>query len=105
MEMKRNHNWRPRRSIILLIFGCEEYALTGSIEWVEEYKKKLLANSVTYINMDSILMGNYSFGVKTSPLLFDFIHDVAKTIPYNSMETVFDRWLKNEPNKDQTAPM
>jgi len=30
----------------------------GSMEWVEEFQKKLSANSVIYINMDTVLKGD-----------------------------------------------
>jgi len=33
--MKQNKNWRPKRSIMFLSWGAEEYALIGSVEWVE----------------------------------------------------------------------
>ena len=74
---------------------------------MEEYKKKLAANAVTYINMDSIIKGNYSYRAIASPLLFQLILNVTKSvhIDENSTETVFDRWLKNEPNSDRTQPL
>ena len=35
MNLKTNKNWRPKRSIIFCSWGAEEYALIGSVEWVE----------------------------------------------------------------------
>ena len=36
--------------------------------------------------------------------MYDFIYDVTKSIKISSSESVFDRWLKNEPNSENTAP-
>lgn len=74
------------------------------ISKVEELRKKLTANAVTYINMDSILKGNYSYRAVSSPLLFDLIFNVTKSIDIEPNESVYDRWLKNDPNSDGTAP-
>ena len=37
-------------------------------------------------------------------MLFDLIFNITKLIDVSSNETVFDRWRKNEPNSDNTAP-
>ncbi len=47
-------------------------------------------------------IGNYSFGAKSSPLIFDFLTTIAKTIPLGRGESVYNRWRKNEPNSDET---
>lgn len=31
--------WKPRRSIVFLSWGAEEYGLVGSTEWAEVRKK------------------------------------------------------------------
>ena len=35
MNLKRSNVWSPRRSIIFLSWGAEEYGTIGSAEWVE----------------------------------------------------------------------
>ncbi|CAF0930021.1 unnamed protein product [Brachionus calyciflorus] len=104
MKLKKENKWRPKRSVMFLSWGAEEYGLIGSVEWVEEYLKKLQANSVAYLNIDTMIKGNYSYRAYASPVLFDFIFEVAKNIKQTSNETVFDRWLKNDPNSDKTEP-
>lgn len=54
--------------------------------------------------MDSILKGNFSYIAKSSPLLFDLIFQVTKSIDFNEKQTVYDRWFENDPNEDNTAP-
>ncbi|XP_035665212.1 N-acetylated-alpha-linked acidic dipeptidase 2-like [Branchiostoma floridae] len=48
----RNDNWRPRRSIVFAAWGAEEFALLGSIEYVEQFTDIIKERMVAYINMD-----------------------------------------------------
>ena len=34
-NLKRNKGWIPKRTIVFLSWGAEEYGLIGSTEWVE----------------------------------------------------------------------
>ena len=112
---------------------AEEYGLIGSIEWVEvsrkiilfhiyyiidysqlnlcfvqfkEFRKKLTDNAVAYLNLDTPIIGNYSYLAAASPLLFDLVIDVTKSIKIdkNSARTVYDNWLQNCPNANVTGP-
>lgn len=105
MKLKKENNWSPKRSVMFLSWGAEEYGLIGSVEWVEEYLKKLQANSITYLNIDTMIKGNYSYRAYASPILHDLIYDVTKSIRQTSDETVFDRWLKNDPNEEKSEPV
>lgn len=105
MKLKKENKWSPKRSVMFLSWGAEEYGLIGSVEWVEEYLKKLQANSITYLNIDTMIKGNYSYRAYASPVLYDLIYDVTKSVVQSGDETVFDRWLKNDPNKDKTEPV
>jgi hypothetical protein len=42
-DLKRNKGWRPKRSILFLSWGAEEYGLIGSTEWVEVIKALILS--------------------------------------------------------------
>ena len=35
MKLKIDKSWRPKRSLVFLSWGAEEYGLIGSVEWVE----------------------------------------------------------------------
>ena len=39
---KLRSGWRPRRTIVFLSWGAEEFALTGSREFVEDFRNKLV---------------------------------------------------------------
>ncbi len=103
-QAKTAKNWAPKRTIIFLSWDAEEYGLVGSTEWVEEYLKKLMANSVVYINNDLGMSGNFSYDAKASPLLHNMLYDVARSIKIDETVTVFDRWLENNPNEAKTMP-
>jgi len=57
-----------------------------------------------YVNLDTIIKGNYSYKAYSSPLLFEFIFDTSKAIRFSNGDTVYERWMKNDPNADNTAP-
>lgn len=103
-NLKLKSNWKPKRSILFLSWGAEEYGLIGSTEWVEEFNKKLSVNSIAYLNMDIAVQGNYSITIDSSPLLHELIYDVTKKIPFNNEESVYDRWLKYEATEDGSKP-
>ena len=70
----------------------------------QEFQKKLAANAVVYMNIDTVIRGNYSYEAAASPLLYDFIFDTIKEIKFTNNESAYDRWLKNNPNDDKTRP-
>ena len=51
-EKVKNENWRPRRTIIFASWAAEEYGLTGSREFVEDFVAKLSQRAVVYLNVD-----------------------------------------------------
>lgn len=104
MQLKNNTNWVPKRSIAFLSWDAEEYGLIGSTEWVEEFRKKLTANGIVYINCDNAVQGNYSYEAKASPQLHQLLYEVTKNIKLNDKLSIFDRWLENNPNENNTLP-
>lgn len=56
-QKRLNENWRPRRTMIFLSWGAEEYSLLGSWEFAEDFAYKLSDRSVAYLNMDSCTSG------------------------------------------------
>lgn len=103
-ELLKVNEWCPSRTILFQSWSAEEYGLIGSTEWVEEYEKKLSANAVIYINMDVSIYGNYSYEASASPLLNEMLYTITKSISINENETVYDRWLLNNPNRETQLP-
>jgi N-acetylated-alpha-linked acidic dipeptidase len=72
--------WRPRRTITIAAWDAEEYTLTGSTEWGEQYGDDLRKNAVVCINVDEATHGSH-FSPSASPLLFAAIREAARDVP------------------------
>ena len=48
---------RPRRTLVICSWDGEEYALTGSTKWGEQFGDELKKKLVAYINVDSSASG------------------------------------------------
>lgn len=48
--------------------------------------------------------GNFSYRALASPILHNLILDVTQSVRQTANESAFDRWLKNDPNSDKSAP-
>ncbi|CAF1607324.1 unnamed protein product, partial [Rotaria magnacalcarata] len=105
-EMSKN-GFRPRRTLMFCSWGAEEYALIGSVEYVEEYVKVLGARIISYLNVDIAVEGNHTVDIKTSPMLFDIIVEASKLVPsaYDPVgKTVYDKWMDVHWNSATNEP-
>ncbi len=87
---------RPRRTIVIAAWDAEEYTLTGSTEWGEQYERDLRQNAVVCINVDSSALGN-RFAASASPLLFTALREAARDFPDPGApgRTLADAWADN----------
>ena len=72
--------YRPRRTIVIGEWDAEEYTLTGSTEWGEQYEKDLRQNAAVCINVDASALGR-EFSASASPLLSTAIREAARDFP------------------------
>jgi N-acetylated-alpha-linked acidic dipeptidase len=82
---------RPRRTLVFCSWDGEEYALTGSTEWGEQYSADIQKSAVAYINVDSSASGPNFHGNAVgslAPLLLDATHDVYDS----SNKSLYDAW-------------
>jgi len=82
---------RPKRSIVICSWDGEEYALTGSTEWGEQYADELKKKAVAYLNVDEAASGKDLQGDAVgsrAPLLVD----VTRTLPAPSGKMLYDEW-------------
>ncbi|CAF4195305.1 unnamed protein product [Adineta steineri] len=84
-EMYKN-GFRPRRSLMFCSWGAEEYGLTGSVEYVEEYVKVLGARIISYLNVDVAVEGKV-------PSAYDHVD-----------QTVYDKWMRIDRNNITNEP-
>jgi N-acetylated-alpha-linked acidic dipeptidase len=84
--------FHPRRTILLGNWDAEEYTLTGSTEWGEEFAENLRRNAVVCLNVDASTSGK-DFAVSTVPALLPAIMQAAQAVKDPATGgTVYDRW-------------
>jgi N-acetylated-alpha-linked acidic dipeptidase len=82
---------RPKRTLVICSWDGEEYALTGSTEWGEEFADELKQKAVAYLNVDEATSGNNFQGDAVgslAPLLVDVSHNLAAP----SGKSLYDEW-------------
>ncbi|MBC7895542.1 MAG: M28 family peptidase, partial [Cytophagaceae bacterium] len=84
---------RPARSIALAFWDAEEFGLTGSTEYVEQFRKTLQEELLLYVNTDMYMRGRFDPG--GVPSLSAFVADVVKDVP-DGASTVYDAWQASE---------
>jgi N-acetylated-alpha-linked acidic dipeptidase len=97
---------RPKRTLVICSWDGEEYALTGSTEWGEQFADELKQKAVAYLNVDEATSGQNFQGDAVgslSPLLVE----VTRTLPAPSGKSLYDEWKisrKAELNARQAVP-
>ncbi|MFY9532017.1 MAG: M28 family metallopeptidase [Candidatus Acidiferrales bacterium] len=82
---------RPRRTLVLCSWDGEEYALTGSTEWGEEFAEELKQKAIAYLNVDSSASG-FDFHGTAVGSLAPLLVEVSRTLPAPSGKTLYDEW-------------
>jgi N-acetylated-alpha-linked acidic dipeptidase len=71
---------RPKRTLVFTSWDAEEWHLTGSTEWGEQFGKELQAGAVAYLNVDGSASGtefNASAVASLGPLVRQVMRDVT----------------------------
>ncbi|KAK7098631.1 N-acetylated-alpha-linked acidic dipeptidase 2-like [Littorina saxatilis] len=86
--------WQPRRTVMFCSWAAEEFGLIGSTEWVEEKRRWLSDHAVAYLNLDTVLQGNYTFDMSATPSLKAAGMRAASKVPdpHDNSTTVLDVW-------------
>lgn len=87
-----NAGHRPRRTIVLASWDAEEWHLTGSTEWGEQFAEELRGDAVAYLNVDGSTSGSeFSAGAVAS--LNELVVEVARdVVDPNSRRSVLEAW-------------
>jgi N-acetylated-alpha-linked acidic dipeptidase len=90
----RKEGFRPRRTILLGNWDAEEYTLTGSTEWGEEFADELRRNAVVCLNVDSSTSGQ-DFTVAAVPALVPAVIEAAQAVRDPATgASVYQRWAE-----------
>jgi N-acetylated-alpha-linked acidic dipeptidase len=71
--------WRPKRTILFASWDAEEFTLTSSTEWGEQYEARLREGAVAYLNVDSAASGPH-FSAAAVPALNALIAEAAGAV-------------------------
>jgi N-acetylated-alpha-linked acidic dipeptidase len=86
--------FRPRRTILLGNWDAEEYTLTGSTEWGEQFADELRRNAVVCLNVDSSTSGQ-DFTVAAVPALIPAVIEAAQAVRDPATGgSVYQRWAE-----------
>jgi N-acetylated-alpha-linked acidic dipeptidase len=97
---------RPKRTLVICSWDGEEYALTGSTEWGEQYADELKQKAVAYLNVDEATSGNNFEGDAVGSLA-PLLVEVSRALSAPSGKSLYDEWKiyrKTELNLTQAVP-
>ena len=82
---------RPKRTLVICSWDGEEYALTGSTEWGEQYADELKKKAVAYLNVDEATSGK-NFEGEAVGSLAPLLVDVSRGLTAPSDKSLYDEW-------------
>jgi N-acetylated-alpha-linked acidic dipeptidase len=91
---------RPRRTIVVCSWDGEEYALTGSTEWGEQFADDLKKKLVAYLNVDESVAGaattagedGLSFSPSAVASLAPMLVEASKEVRAPSGKSLYEAW-------------
>ena len=98
-ELKQ-HGIRPRRTVVVCSWDGEEYALTGSTEWGEQFADDLKKKLVAYLNVDESVAGaattagpeGLSFSPSAVASLAPMLVEASKDVRAPSGKSLYEAW-------------
>jgi N-acetylated-alpha-linked acidic dipeptidase len=98
---------RPRRTVVLASWDAEEWHLTGSTEWGEQFAEKLGRGAVAYLNVDGSVSGP-EFSVSGVASLNALVESVAADVldpnSRQDLRTTFERRQGGGEGAEEPAP-
>jgi len=84
--------FRPRRTLVFGSWDAEEYTLTGSTEWGEQFEPELTKNGVVCLNVDSATSGRV-LSMSLVPALVRAASEAAAAVRDPATgQTLYERW-------------
>ncbi|MBZ5701084.1 MAG: M28 family metallopeptidase [Acidobacteriia bacterium] len=111
-ELKKRGQ-RPRRTIVVCSWDGEEYALTGSTEWGEQFADHLRKNLVAYLNVDESVSGaaatagpdGLSFKPDAVGSLAPMIVEASHDVRMPSGRSLYDSWRATRMRDDKSSSL
>jgi N-acetylated-alpha-linked acidic dipeptidase len=96
----KNKGHRPRRTLVACSWDGEEYALTGSTEWGEQFEDQLRRKLVAYLNVDEAVAGaattagpeGLRFDSSAVASLAPMLIEASKEVRVPSGKSLYDAW-------------
>lgn len=102
---------RPRRTLVVCSWDGEEYALTGSTEWGEQFADELKKKLVAYLNVDESVAGaastagpeGLSFSPSAVASLAPMLVEVSKDVRAPSGKSLYEAWRATRMRNSKAA--
>jgi N-acetylated-alpha-linked acidic dipeptidase len=102
---------RPRRTIVACSWDGEEYALTGSTEWGEQFEDQLQHKLVAYLNVDEAVAGaattagpeGLHFDSSAVASLAPILIEASKEVRAPSGKSLYEAWRVTTERDKKTA--
>ncbi|HET8925625.1 MAG TPA: M28 family metallopeptidase [Candidatus Acidoferrum sp.] len=109
-ELKQ-HGIRPRRTVVVCSWDGEEYALTGSTEWGEQFADDLKKKLVAYINVDESVAGaattagpdGLSFSPSAVASLAPMLVEASREVRAPSGKSLYEVWRATSARNSKTG--
>ncbi len=85
---------RPRRSLVFASWDAEEWHLTGSTEWGEQFAAELGKSAVAYLNVDSSTSGSVFLVSAVASLNPTILGVAGDVIDPNSRHSLLETWTE-----------
>jgi N-acetylated-alpha-linked acidic dipeptidase len=95
---------RPKRTLVICSWDGEEYALTGSTEWGEQYADELKKKAVAYLNVDEATSGR-NFDGDAVGSLAPLLVEVSRSLTAPSGKTLYEEWKVSRKGELHKAPV
>ncbi len=102
---------RPRRTVVVCSWDGEEYALTGSTEWGEQFADDLKKKLVAYINVDESVAGaattagpdGLSFSPSAVASLAPMLVETSREVRAPSGKSLYEAWRATRARDSKTG--
>jgi N-acetylated-alpha-linked acidic dipeptidase len=109
-EMKER-GIRPQRTLVVCSWDGEEYALTGSTEWGEQFADDLKKKLVAYLNVDESVAGaattagpeGLSFSPAAVASLAPMLVEASKDVRAPSGKSLYEAWRATSKRDDKAS--